>query len=190
MSVAPQQGGGKTRPPSDPMRRHAARLAAVQALYQIQVAGTQTNQALAQFLAGGAELDSDEAVAPPLDAALLAELVRGVAARRSEIDELLTAALGSDKRLQRIEILLRCVLRAGTFELLAGEAQPDRAPARMVINEYMDITHAFFSGAEPALVNGVLDRLARTIRPGELEAKSQDRVAGEEAEGGRNGKLG
>ena len=69
---------------------------------------------------------------------------------------------------ERLEILLRCILRLGTFELMARA----QVPARVVISEHVDLADAFFSGREPGMVNGVLDRLARSLRPGELEAKT------------------
>jgi N utilization substance protein B len=73
--------------------------------------------------------------------------------------------------LDRLEVLLRAIMRAGAYELLARGG----VPARVIINEYVDLAHAFFAGAEPRMVNGVLDRLARSLRPGELEATRRER---------------
>lgn len=146
---------------AEPRRRTASRLAAVQALYQIELAGVSPATAVVEFsrhnLADG---DGEEGFGEQ-DERLFAELVEGTSARRADIDRGLVAALTPDWPLERLEIILRAILRAGAYELLA---RPD-VPARVVINEYLDIAHAFFTGKEPALVNGVLDRLARTLRP-------------------------
>ena len=81
-------------------------------------------------------------------------------ARRAELDGYIAAALTPDWPLERLEIILRSILRAGAYELLA---RPE-VPAKVAISEYLDIAHAFFAGKEPGLINGVLDRLARTYR--------------------------
>lgn len=88
------------------------------------------------------------------------DLVRGTMARRAEIDGCIGAALTPDWPLERLESVLRAILRAGAYELLARAD----VPVPVVISEYLDIGHAFFAGKEPGLINGVLDRLARTLR--------------------------
>ena len=95
---------------------------------------------------------------------MFADLVRGVSARRTEVDDVIAGALSNQRRIARLEVILRALLRAAVFELLATAD----VPARVIINEYVDVAHAFFAGAEPGLVNGVLDRAARDLRPGEL----------------------
>jgi N utilization substance protein B len=150
-------------------KRSAARLAAVQALYQIdlnQIAPTPAavEGVVREFIKHrlGQEIDGERY--SEADQGLFADLVRGAMARREEIDRMLSAGLTEDWPLNRLETILRAILRAGAYELLArGDVPP-----RVVINEYLDIAHAFFAGKEPGLVNGVLDRLARTLRPDEL----------------------
>ena len=142
----------------------AARLAAVQALYQIALSGESMSVVLEEFLRHrlGDSLDEAESVKPK--AALFTEIVRGASRRRSEIDEMLAAVLTESWPIDRLETVLRCILEAGVFELLARS----QAPARVVITEYVDLAHAFYAGPEPGMVNGILDRLARTLRPGEF----------------------
>ena len=95
---------------------------------------------------------------------LFAELVRGVARAREELDRMLGEQLVADWPLARIEKVMAAVLRAGAYELMH---RPD-VPARVVINEYVDVAHAFFEGKEIGMVNGVLDRLARILRAAEM----------------------
>jgi transcription antitermination protein NusB len=146
-------------------RRGAARLAAVQILYEMELAGASSDAVLRDFLAGRWNLESASQAVEP-DSAFLADLVRGVTDRRADIDPMVGAALSADWTLERLEVILQAILRAGAYELLA---ETD-IPPRVVITEYVDVAHAFFSGNEPGLVNGVLDRLAHTLRPDELEA--------------------
>ena len=89
----------------------------------------------------------------------------GVAVRQAEIDERLGACLDKDRTLDRLEAVLRALLRAAAYELIARVD----VPAKVVISEYLDVAHAFFSGAEPGFANGVLDRLARELRSGEIQ---------------------
>lgn len=141
--------------------RTASRLAAVQALYQIDVTGGVPSSVILEFsrhnLPGNAP---DESFGDP-DAQMFGDLVTGVSARREDIDRGIAAVLTPDWPLERLEIILRAILRAGAYELLALP----KVPTRVVISEYLDIAHAFFEGKEPGLVNGVLDRLARQLRP-------------------------
>ncbi len=142
----------------------AARLASVQALYQIDLGGGSMEDALLDFLGErGDETvdapDGETAIRP--DKGLFAEIVRGVWARREELADMIGAALVDGWPLNRLEIVLRCILEAGVYELLA---RPD-VPVRVVITEYVDLAHAFYAGSEPGMVNGVLDTLARRVRP-------------------------
>ena len=151
-------------------KRSLARLAAVQALYQIELGGGTPETVVAEFAAHrlGREIDGDRYA--EADRAFFADLVRGCSERREEVDGMLSPALPTDWPLARLESVLRAILRAGAFELLArGDV-----PARVVINEYVEIAHAFFSGKEPGMVNGVLDRLARSLRAEELAGSSRD----------------
>jgi N utilization substance protein B len=101
----------------------------------------------------------------------MTEIVRGVHARLAELDDMLGAALSDDWSVARVEHVLRCILRAGAYELAARRT----VPARVVINEYIELAQAFYGGAEPGMVNGVLDKLARGLRPDEFDGGSDDR---------------
>ncbi len=142
----------------------AARLAAVQVLYQVEMDAMGAEAALRAATGGGAELDEVQRLT--VDPLMLAEIVHGVDARKAEIDAFITGSLDAKWRLERLEMVLRAILRAGAFELLARPG----VPARVVINEYVDVAHAFFEHGEPGLVNAVLDRLARALRGDELAA--------------------
>jgi N utilization substance protein B len=144
-------------------RRSATRLAAVQALYQIELAGAPVETVIAEFRQHPMREIEGQRI-DDLDDDLFADLVRGATARGEELDARIAEALTSNWPLMRLETVLRAILRAGAYELLArGEV-----PVPVVINEYLDIGHAFYSEKEPGLINGVLDRLARLLRPHEL----------------------
>ena len=151
-------------------RRSAARLAAVQALYQIDHSGTPGDQVLEEFLKFrlGDSFDTEHDVAPHKN--LFSEIVHGVGARRADIDDVISAALSNKWTFERVEIILRAILRAGVYEL---EARKD-TPARVVITEYVDIAHAFYEGQEPGMVNGMLDRISRSLRPAEFGEGTPD----------------
>ena len=147
--------------------RSVARLAAVQALYQIDVSAADPDDVVKEF-ARDRFVDSDGAGLPMApDRELFAELVLGACARRAEVDPLIGGALAEGWTLDRLELPLRAVLRCGTFELLG---RPD-IPAAVVIDEYVEVAGAFFERGEPGLVNGVLDRLAHDLRPAELAGR-------------------
>ena len=93
--------------------------------------------------------------------------MRGVPEHQDEIDAGITRVLSADWRLARIDSILRAILRAGAFELIAMKD----VPAKVVISEYVDVANAFFDGDEPKLVNGVLDAVGREARPDELDAR-------------------
>jgi len=144
-------------------RRSSARLAAVQALYQQDLAGTGTEIVIGEFVRHRIGQDQDGDAFVTADPQLFADIVRGVADRKPEIDRILGEALHGQWSFDRIETLLRAILRAGVWELLGNAG----TPPSIVINDYIDVTHAFFAGREPGMVNGVLDRLAKTLRPAE-----------------------
>ena len=147
--------------------RSVARLAAVQALYQIDVSAADPDDVVKEF-ARDRFVDGDGAGLPMApDRELFAELVLGACARRAEVDPLVGGALDEGWTLDRLELLLRAVLRCGAFELLG---RPD-IPAAVVIDEYVEVAGAFFERGEPGLVNGVLDRLAHDLRPAELAGR-------------------
>jgi N utilization substance protein B len=145
----------------------AARLAAVQALYQMAMTGHGAEAVVREFLRHrlGQPVDEESTAVP--DPRLFADLVRGVAANGDELDDMLAAVLSEDIDIDRLETLLKVVLRTGAYEL---SSRLD-LPARVTIKEYVDIADAFYARKETALVNAVLDRLARTLRPEELDGE-------------------
>ena len=155
---------GQPRGTGGMIRRSLARLAAVQALYQIDLSDAPLETVIAELQERG----DDEEGFGEADDALFADIVRGVSANRDDLDAMLDEALAPDWTLARLEAVLRAVLRAGAYELMARL----EIPARVVLNEYVDIAHAFFAGKEPKLVNGVLDRVGRRLRPDELHGEA------------------
>lgn len=143
----------------NPEARHAARIAAVQALYQMELAGGGAEETLEEF----AEHRFGEfAVAPDHD--FFAAILRGVPQYQVEIDRSIAGSLASGWTLARIDSILRAILRCGLFELVARRD----VPARAVIDEYVAVARAFFGAEEPGFVNGVLDRLAKRKRAAEF----------------------
>lgn len=149
------------------LARSAARLKAVQALYQMAISGGSAEKIINQFAESEADARVDDAPIAEADTVLFADLVRGTLANMAQVDEMLSACLDDAWPAERMEILLRAILRCGAYELFS---QPS-VPARVVISEYVRVTDAFFDGKEPSLVNAVLDRLARVLRPEELTEK-------------------
>lgn len=147
--------------------RSAARLAAVQALYQMDLAHTDLTDVIAQFEAHRFGNEEEGGAPEAADTLFFAELLRGVVRRQRDIDPLIDQRLAEGWRLFRIDSILRAILRAGAFELIERRD----VPARAVISEYVNVAHAFFSGDESKVANGVLDKIAREQRPGELKPK-------------------
>ena len=145
-------------------RRGAARLAAVQALYQMDIAATPVNDIYAEFESHwiGREVEGSQYL--PAEAAFFRGIVSGVLAEQRALDPMIDKALSGGWPLKRVEALMRAVLRAGAYEL---SARSD-VPARVVVSEYVDIAHAFLDGDESGMVNAVLDQLARELRAGEF----------------------
>ncbi|MEQ9640884.1 MAG: transcription antitermination factor NusB [Alphaproteobacteria bacterium] len=163
------------KPKSLARRRHAARLAAVQALYQIEQTGAETDaeSVILEFAEhrGGAVLaETMGDAAADLDQAHFADLVRGSSRRQVDIDKWLGQALVKGWPLTRLDAVLRAILRCGTYELWArGDV-----PAKVVISEYVDLADAFFGGDEVGMVNAVLDRIGRRLRQGDLAPLDPD----------------
>ena len=147
-----------------PIARSAARLGAVQALYQMDIAGTDVGEVLAQFSARASGDSFDEGQCGEADYKLLMEIVDGVVREQPIIDPTVNRTLDAKWPLTRLDVTLRSILRAGAYELMARID----VPPRVVISEYLDVAHAFFGAKEPALVNGVLDRLAHNLRRDEM----------------------
>lgn len=139
-------------------RRTAARLAAVQALYQLEMGDTPTPKQAVYDLMQMRQDGIAETLVPP-DQALLEAIVTGLVLRLGDVDSLLQGALGNSRPLTRSEPVLRAVLRAGVFELLTDSTT---APG-IIINDYVNVAHAFFTASEPAKVNAVLDRVGKNL---------------------------
>ena len=144
--------------------RSVSRLAAVQALYQMEVAHTGVSDVVAEFAKHRFEESVEDDTLAKADKLFFSELLHGVVRRQLEIDPMLQAHLASGWSLKRIDSILRACLRAAAFELI----ERSEVPARVVINEYIEVAHAFFEGDEPKVVNGVLDKLAKKLRPAEF----------------------
>lgn len=155
----PRESSGSSQ--SKRSGRSVARLAAVQALYQMELSGADVETVILEFISErfGQEIDGEEYLAA--DQTLFAELVRGVVARQLEIDPLIARTVSEDWALPRLDATLRALIRTAAFELMARTD----IPVKVVLSEYIDIAHAFFSGDEPGFANGVLDKVARIVRP-------------------------
>ena len=150
-------------------RRGAARLAAVQALYQMDIAGKGLNDILAEFESHwlGREVEGEQYL--PAEAAFFREIVGGFTADQRRLDPLIDQTLASGWPLKRVEAIVRAVLRAGAFEL---DKRRD-IPARVVVSEYVGVANAFVDREETGMVNAVLDALARRFRAGEFASATR-----------------
>lgn len=146
--------------PARSKSRSAARLAAVQALYQQEMEKTPLRALLHEFHHHrlGATIEDVEYAEAEVD--FFDDLVSGVDARRDEIDGLITAKLAEGWSLERLDRPMRQILRAGTYELLARTD----VPVGSVISEYVDVAHAFYDKRETGFVNGLLDAIAKGVR--------------------------
>ena len=153
------------RPPRKANRRGAARLAAVQALYQMDVAAPPLNAILAEFESHwiGREVEGSQYL--PAEAAFFREIVGGYLREQRRLDPLIDQTLAGGWPLTRIEAVLRAILRAGAYEL----DQRRDVPARVVVSEYADVAHAFLDREETGMINAVLDALARQLRASEFD---------------------
>ncbi len=161
MSGRPQMGRGRPRT--------GARVAAVQALFQSEQAGESPEVVIEQFVRHRLGPNEEhegfgEGRVPEADVKLFARVVRATATGIEAIDGALAGVLSKDWPLEKLDPVLRALLRAAGAELM----QPHDPPMRVVINEYLDIAHGFFSGDEPKFANGVLEALARRFRAEEF----------------------
>lgn len=151
-------------------RRSSARLAAVQALYQMELGGATVEDVIAQFVGmkpappGPDAEDAAIANLPEPDPSLFGSIVRGVQVHRVRLHEMISGALTTDWTVGRLQILVRLILEAGVYEL----TERADVPPRVAINEYVNLAHAFFDGAEPGLINGVLDAVAKSYRADDM----------------------
>jgi transcription antitermination protein NusB len=148
-------------------KRSAARLAAVQALYEMELSGKGVIDAVSEFEAHWMGRPIEGIEYTPAEEAFFRDLVSGVVQEQRLVDQKVDAALAKGWPLKRIEAVLRAIMRAGAYELLR---RPD-VPARVVITEYVDVAHAFYDGEEPGMVNAVLDSIGRETRADELSKR-------------------
>ena len=130
----------------------------------MDLAQTDIKDVIAEFVSLRIGPQAEHPLLRDADCDLFTDIVRGVVRRQREIDPLIDRQLAEGWRLIRIDSIVRAILRAGVFELI----ERTDVPIKVVITEYINVAHAFFAGDEPRLVNGVLDKLARQARPGEL----------------------
>ena len=149
--------------------RSVARLAAVQALYQMELGGVGVEAVVREFTdhrfggdaeGGTTEAPASDAVLADADEAYFAAIVRGVVADQAAIDQAIVTRLAQGWKLERLDATVRAILRAGTYELTRTET-----PVEVVIDEYVELAKAFFETTEPGFVNGALDAVARDVRP-------------------------
>ena len=148
--------------------RSSARLAAVQALYQMDVAQTDLSDVIAEFSDDRLRKDPEGNTLALEDFEFFKDLLAGVVNSQRTIDPMLNEQLADGWQLTRIDTILRAILRSAVYELL----KRSDVPAKVVISEYIDVAHAFFEGEEPKVVNGVLDHIARRLREGEMIPRS------------------
>ena len=142
------------------LSRSAARLAAVQALYQQDMEGTPVTRLLHEFHEHRLGATIEDATYHDAERDFFDDVVTGTDARRDEIDTMIRARLAEGWTLERLDRPMRAILRAGAYELLA---RPD-VPVGSVISEYVDVAHAFYDKRESGFVNGLLDAIAKETR--------------------------
>ena len=160
----------KARPQAPGSRpRTSARVAAVQALFQAEQMQVSAERVIDEFVRHrlGAEPGSgfEDGRAPDANVPLFGRIVRTATAQQDTLDAVLADTLSADWPMERLDPELRALLRAGAAELWMS----DGPPARVVINEYLDIAHGFFDGDIPGMANGVLDRIAHRLRTAEFQ---------------------
>jgi N utilization substance protein B len=151
------------RGPSNHAERSAARLAALQALYQLEITGNTPDDVIEEFIEHRFGRAPENGT-PHHDEAFFSDLVHGVLKHQVEIDRSIALALAQGWTLARIDSTLRALLRAASYELVARRD----VPAKVVIDEYVELARDFFEGDEPGFVNAVLDRLAHRKRAAEF----------------------
>ncbi len=148
--------------------RAAARLAAAQALYQMDVTGKGLNEIFAEFESHWIGQEVEGAQYNPAEIAFFRDIMAGVLSDQHALDQLIDSHLVQGWPLARIEALMRAILRAGCYEL---KKRTD-VPARVVISEYVDVAGAFFDREEAGMINAVLDTLAKKLRATEFEPRA------------------
>ena len=159
LGAAPEKRVVKKNAGSAKAQKVAARLAAVQVLYQMRLNNQEAKSAVREFIDTriGFDLDGDKFV--PADTELLSEIVMGVTKRWTDIEVILAKALADGKK-GEVETLLESILRAGIYELMAHSS----TDAGIIINDYLNVTTGFYDGSEPKIVNAILDKVAKSVR--------------------------
>jgi transcription antitermination protein NusB len=168
--VTPTAGSREPRRPGL-AGRAAARLAAVQGLYQMKITGEDAPAVIDDFLTNrlaGPGQDPEGIQLDTVDWDFFRDLLKGVAREAGDLDDMLTAVLAEDWPVERLESILRLILCAGAFEL----GHWPEIPARVVVSQYVNLAHAFLDDRQTAMANGVLDRLARHLRPEEFAGEA------------------
>lgn len=140
--------------------RRAARLSAVQALYQMELTGQGAARVVKQFRDHRFGYHDEPGDYVEADEDFFEDLLTGIVARQDEVDAQIASVIKQGWKLSRLDSTVRAILRAGGYELLAR----DDVPAAAAINEYVDVAHAFFEGPEPGFVNATLDAMAAKVR--------------------------
>ncbi|HLG87858.1 MAG TPA: transcription antitermination factor NusB [Alphaproteobacteria bacterium] len=164
-------------------RRSAARLAAVQCLYEMAVADRPAADIVGEFIQFRIGQEVDGATFVPADVTLLTAIVRGADAEATDIASLIDGAIRAPLEHGRLELLLKSILAAGVWELRRNL----EVPAPIIISEYVSIAVAFYGGPEPGLINGVLDRVARQLRSHEFGQGGAGPIPGGKPEMGQDG---
>jgi transcription antitermination protein NusB len=172
MVTASPSSSGEIPANLGPSARSAARLAAIQALYQMELSDHGADAVVREFLRHRLSDQVDDNLIANADPAFFGQIVRGVTSERDELDDMLAAVLSADLGVDRLETVLKVVLRAGVYEL----SNYMDVPVRVIISEYVDIADAYFGSKETGLVNAVLDRIGRALRIEELEDHSSGRA--------------
>jgi transcription antitermination protein NusB len=158
----------------EPSKRHAARIAAVQAIYQIDATGMPADRVMAEFLKHRISSPEARSSYGDADPEFFSELVRGLSDERPKIDRAIEEALADGWTAERIDRVLHAILRCGAFEIVCRAD----IPPKVAINEYVAVARAFFEGDEPGFVNGVLDTIGRKTRAAEMGKSSGAAFAG------------
>jgi N utilization substance protein B len=141
------------------IRARASRLAAVQALYQADQTDESVSEILNEYLMYPlGRLIGDERLKSKSDPVLLRRIVETAVNKQNDIDHIISSFLTKDWRFERLELVIKAILRAGVSELFEAAA-----PTAVILSEYVDITHSFYGGKEPSFVNGILDRISRSL---------------------------
>jgi N utilization substance protein B len=141
-------------------RRSGARLAAIQALYQMEQTGQSVRSVIADFMEDRLGLNDEGDPIEEADPEIFRAIVDGVVERQEAIDAAIMKRLAEGWKIERLDATSRAILRAGVYELIAEIS----LPSQIILDEYVSIAHAFFEGAEPKFINGLLDAVSRDLR--------------------------